>query len=259
MTAPDRAEADVAALRRIEHDEAMALTEVENARLLSQLRALNDEHWSLPTDCTGWDARAVAVHLIASAEAQASPVEFLRQVWTGRTLTAEVGGSHWVDGVNEAQLRARRTLSTTELPARWECASTAALRARRRMPAPVRRLRLLPLGEALGTDLGWQPLGYLFGIGFTRDVWMHRVDVARAVGLPLELTADHDGRLVADIVAEWAALHDEPFALDLHGPAGGTYRARGGAEPVRLDAVEFCRVLSGRAPGHGVLSHALPL
>lgn len=65
MTAPDRAEADVAALRRIEHDEAMALTEVENARLLSQLRALNDEQWSLPTDCTGWDARAVAVHLIA--------------------------------------------------------------------------------------------------------------------------------------------------------------------------------------------------
>lgn len=259
MTASDRQPIDTINLPGIEHAEAMALTAVENTRLLSQLRALTPEQWRLPTDCTGWDVHALVLHLIGSAEAQASPFEFARQVRTGRALTAQVGGTHWVDGVNEAQLRARRTLPPAELPERWQRASAAALRARSRMPAPLRRLRLLPLGEALGTRIGWQPLAYLFDIGFTRDVWMHRVDIARAVGMPLELTADHDGRLLADIVAEWADRHDDPFTLHLHGPAGGHYTTRGGAGPVGLDAVEFCRILSGRASGHGVLRHALPL
>ena len=39
---------------------------------------------------------------------------------------------------------------------------------------------------------------------WTRDVWMHRIDITRATGRPLvgKLTAEHDGRIVADIVAE---------------------------------------------------------
>jgi hypothetical protein len=201
----------------------------------------------------------MAVHLVASAEAQANPVEFGRQVLTGRTLTAEIGGKHWVDGLNEAQLRARTGWTGEELPGRWEKAAAAALNARRRMPAPIRALPVLPLGTALGTDLGWKPLGYLFDIGFTRDVWLHRVDIARATGRPLVLTAEHDGRIVADIVAEWARLHGDPFSLDLQGAAGGSFTARGGAAPVRLDAVEFVRILSGRGEGDGVLRHKLPL
>jgi hypothetical protein len=31
----------------------------------------------------------------------------------------------------------------------------------------------------------------------------------------MHLTADHDGRLVADIVAEWASIHEQPFELPL--------------------------------------------
>jgi uncharacterized protein (TIGR03083 family) len=244
---------------RIGHDEAMRITAVENQRLLDLLGDLAESDWSRPTDCTRWDVRDIALHLIGSAQAQANPVEFARQVWAGRRLTAEVGGTHWVDGLNEAQLRARRMLPTAELPGRWRTAAAAALKARRRMPGPIRALRLLPLGEALGTRLGWQPLSYLFDIGFTRDVWMHRVDIARAVGRPMTLTPEHDGRIVADIVAEWAGLHGEPATLHLQGAAGGSYEGQGGADPISLEAVEFCRVLSGRAPGEGVLRHALPL
>jgi hypothetical protein len=123
----------------------------------------------------------------------------------------------------------------------------------------VRALPVLPIGSALGTDLGWKPLGYLFDIGFTRDVWMHRVDIARATGLPMRLTADHDGRIVADIVAEWATVHDDPFTLRLEGPAGGDFVGRGGSTLLVIDAVEFARVLSGRGDGEGVLRHKLPL
>jgi hypothetical protein len=88
---------------------------------------------------------------------------------------------------------------------------------------------------------------------------MHRVDIARATGHEMELTAEHDGRLVADLVAEWAATHGEPFILELGGAAGGTFVSGTGGEHVCIDAVEFCRVLSGRAPGVGVLAHPLPL
>jgi hypothetical protein len=127
------------------------------------------------------------------------------------------------------------------------------------VPAPVRALPVLPIGSALGVHIGWQPLAYLFDMGFTRDVWMHRMDVARATGTPPELTAAHDGRIVADLVAEWSRRHGEPFTLTLTGPAGGQFAGGGGGEPQTVDAVEFARILSGRAEGPGVLRHKLPL
>ena len=78
---------------------------------------------------------------------------------------------------------------------------------------------------------------------YTRDTWMHRVDLAQATGLPLELTADHDGRLVADVVRDWADRHGRPFRIQLDGPAGGSYAQGVGGEEHNLDAVEFCRIL----------------
>lgn len=255
----DHLTAHVDDVARIRHREAMELTATENQRLLTQLHGLSPQDWGAVTDCPGWTVRDVVVHLIASAQAQASPLEFARQVRAGRPLTAAIGGQHWVDGLNEAQLRARVGLTPDELPALWQHCAAAALTARRRMPALVRALPLLPLGETMGTKLGWQPLGYLFDIGFTRDVWMHRVDIARATGHPLELTAGHDGRIVADILAEWASRHGEPFSLRLTGPAGGHFKAGGGGEATTVDAVDFARILSGRADAHGVLRHKLPL
>ena len=44
----------------IKHDEAMAITEVENDRLGEVLADVTPEQWTLPTDCTRWDVRAVA-------------------------------------------------------------------------------------------------------------------------------------------------------------------------------------------------------
>jgi uncharacterized protein (TIGR03083 family) len=249
----------------IKHDEAMRLTAAENARFLDQLRGLTDEQWQAPTDCTGWTVRDIVVHLTASAQAQANPIEFARQVVAGRPLMAQIGGVHWVDGVNEAQLRARTDWRPSGLADLWERHSAAALKVRRRMPAPVRALPLLPIGDGLGVHIGWQPLRYLFDIGFTRDVWMHRIDVARAAGIELQLTAEHDGRILADIVAEWSRRHGEQYTLTLTGPAGGQFAAGDrpsdvGDEPQMIDAAEFARVLSGRVEGSGgILRHKLPL
>jgi len=82
----------------------------------------------------------------------------------------------------------------------------------------------------------------------TRDPWMHRLDLARATGRTPVLTADHDGVIVADIVAEWARRHGQPYRLELTGPAGGIWSFGTGGEEIVMDATEFCRVISGR-PG----------
>ena len=246
----------VAEIPRIDHDEAMAITAEENHRFRQAIDTIDGDDWRERTDCTRWDVRDVVVHVVASARAQASLIEFGRQLWKGRNLTAEIGGIHWVDGLNEGQLRARRHLAPADLPALWTSSSQRALKARQAMPRPVRALPILHLAPGV-----WKPLGYLFDIGFTRDVWMHRVDLTRALRRQYPATADHDRRIVADIVAEWSSTHTDPFTLRLTGPAGGVYgrTARADGDLVEIDAIECCRILSGRGTPTGVLQHPLPL
>ena len=78
--------------------------------------------------------------------------------------------------------------------------------------------------EVGGEQETWR-MGYLLDVILTRDPWMHRVDIARATGRELELTPEHDGRIVADVVAEWARRHGQPCTLTLTGPAGGEFVA----------------------------------
>jgi hypothetical protein len=74
----------------------------------------------------------------------------------------------------------------------------------------------------------------------------------------MELTAEHDGLLVADVVAEWAGRHARPYCLRLTGPAGGEWSAGEGGDELELDAVDFCRLVSGRGTGRGLLAHQVP-
>jgi hypothetical protein len=101
-------------------------------------------------------------------------------------------------------------------------------------------------------------LGYLIDLIYLRDIWMHRVDTAAATGAELVLTPEHDGRIVADVVAEWARRHGQPFTLQLTGPAGGTFSAGGGGEPTVIDAVEFCCLLAGRGTPTGLFATIVP-
>lgn len=253
MTSPTYT--DVAAIPRIKHHEAMQITAVENGKFAAALRALRTSDWGEPTACQLWDVHAVAAHIVGSAAGQASPREFVRQVRKGKPLVAEVGGQYWWDGMNEVHVRERATSSPEELIAEWDAIVPKALKSRTKLPRLIAKLPLLNLPAPVGR----QPVGYLFDVGFTRDVWMHRVDIARAAGTELDVDAEHDGRLIADIVAEWAGTHGLPFNLTLTGPAGGSYRAGDGGEAIEIDAIEFCSILSGRGEATGLLNHPLPL
>ena len=194
------------------------------------------------------------LHVLGSADAQASVGQFVHQFRRGVPLNKEIDSHHWDDGLNERQIRERSHLANDEVVAQLQAIGPKAVKGRWRTPPPM---RYLPI--SFGPPVGWKPLKYLLDVGFTRDVWAHRIDVHAVINRPMHLTADHDGRLVADIVAEWAALHGEPFELVLDGPAGGKFTQGVDGERVEIDAIEFIRTLAGRRPGTGVLSNPLPL
>jgi uncharacterized protein (TIGR03083 family) len=242
------------AQQRIGRPEARVLAEEEFRRFADLLATLSPEEWTMETDCTGWDVRKVALHILGSGEAQASFPTFVHQLRKGVPLNKEIDSHHWVDGMNELQIRERAHLSDQEIVEQMTAIGPRAVKGRWKTPPPM---RYLPI--PFGPPIGWTSLKYLLDVGFTRDVWAHRIDICAAIDRPMDVTADHDGRLVADIVGEWGSIHGQPFELVLDGAAGGTFSQGTDGEHVELDAITFIRILSGRLPGTGVLSHPLPL
>jgi uncharacterized protein (TIGR03083 family) len=219
--------------------------------MVALLRSLSPEEWTRPTDCPAWDVRAMVGHVLGETEGFTG----LRRMMTMMRAGAKAAGDGpFIDGLTAFQVAANAHLGTAELVARLEAAGPVQARWRGRR----RLLRHLPDKEPMrdGTVETWR-MGFIFDVILTRDTWMHRVDITRATGRPHELTAEHDGRIVADAVAEWARRHGRPFTLHLTGPAGGSY-ASGHGEELTLDAVEFCRILSGRAEGSGLLAQEVP-
>jgi uncharacterized protein (TIGR03083 family) len=219
---------------------AAAHARAEYDRFGALLAGLSPAEWALPTVCPSWDVRLLAAHVLGATEANASPPELLRQLRHGRR-----GLAVDVDPVSAVQVDRRRHLTPDALLARYRAAVPAAVSWRFHW---VRRLGALPIRVGVPVHETWR-LGYLMRTIYTRDVWLHRDDLSRATGRAVALTAEHDGRIVADVVADWARRHGRPFRLVLHGPAGGEFGSGTAGPQFALDAVEFCRVLSGRGIG----------
>jgi uncharacterized protein (TIGR03083 family) len=250
MTTTTRAEAIPAITRA----EAQALAQTEYARLADQLRSLEPEEWGKPTDCPGWDVRAVAGHS-AGMLATFTGYRTLMREMSAASKAAKRSDGPMVDALTAKQVADHAHLSKHELIATIDELGPRAARWRTSRPAPF---RMMPMKETVdGREETWR-MGYLLHLILTRDPWMHRVDIARAAGRDLVLTPEHDGRIVADVVAEWARRHGRPFTLDLTGPAGGTFTSGHDGEALTLDAVDFCRALSGRSPRPGLLTQQVP-
>lgn len=238
----------------ISRTDAALLAATEYQRLAGQLRTLTSADWTRPTDCSLWDVRAMAGHCVGMLSDFTSLRSMVKRVFAA-TRAAKAEGCVMIDAMTALQVADNAGLTTDELIAAIEERGPAAARWRTGAPA---LLKAMPLKENVdGRPETWR-LGYLLDTILTRDPWMHRVDISRATGRDLVLTPDHDGRIVADVVAEWARRHGRPFVLELTGPAGGRFVAGDGGEQITLDAVEFCRILSGRAPGHGLLTQQVP-
>ena len=248
---------DVTTLEPLTHHEAMRLQEYELECTLRMLRSLDGDAWSAPTDCPAWDIRAMYQHVLGACEAGASMRENVHQLRRARTYRKQHGGSLEA-ALSAGQVMERADLSPAQVIERLATTAPKTVRGRNRTPALVRNHAKMAVdGPVYET---WK-LGYLIDTIYLRDLWMHRVDAAHALNLVLELSPDHDGRIVADVVAEWGHRHDQPFLVELAGPAGGTYKCdpdSPAAEHLSLDAVEFCRTLAGRVPATGLMAAVVP-
>jgi uncharacterized protein (TIGR03083 family) len=243
----------VEAIPVLGHDEAMRIAETEYDRLLGVIDDLREDDWSRRTDCTDWDVRALLGHVLGMLELQSDVEERMRQVKKAAEIAAHTGGVR-LDAMTALQVSEHANLAPDELRRALHVMAPRGLAARRSTTAEQRAAPYVP---ALPGEGEWT-FGYLFDVIHTRDPWIHRVDICRATGREMALSPDHDGRIVADVVADWARRHGEPFALTLTGRAGGSFTSGAGGDEHEIDAVEFCRVLSGRANGTGLLATRVP-
>lgn len=236
--------------------EAAELGRVEYRRFADALASLDPHEWARPTECEGWAVRDLAGHLcgaVMTATTIRSQMAEQKQV----KARVKATGEREVDAMTAIQIAKVADLSTAEIVDRIRSRADDAAAGRRRPPAPL--AKLMKFRVVMNTiDETWS-LDYLLGAILTRDTWLHRVaDLARAVGHSPVLDA-HDARIVADVAREWADRHGQPVELLLTGPAGGHYVAGTGGPALELDAVDFCRVISRRAPAtHPLLETEVP-
>jgi uncharacterized protein (TIGR03083 family) len=223
----------------------MRLAQTEYQRITDAVDALQSEDWSRPTDCTAWDVRQLVAHIVGQTNLFSTPLELVRQ--TRAAKARQQPGQAEVDALTALQVEERQRLGPDELRAELHRVGPRGARGRRRIPGFLRSRRLPGAQVVNGVPEAWS-LGYLTDVILTRDPWMHRLDLARATGRDLLLTADHDGVIVADVVAEWARRHGRPYRLELTGPAGGSWSSGTEGEEIVMDALDFCRIVSGR-PG----------
>lgn len=234
-------------------DVAMRLAREEYARVVRQWRSLPADAWGTPTCNTGWDVADLARHVVGMTHFAASMREQLSQM-----RVAKRGPGVFVDNLTAEQVKRHAAKGPTELIAAMDKLGPKAAAARRRLPGLVRSRVLGEEQPVSPTECELWTIGYLTDTILTRDPWTHRSDLARACNLDLELTPEHDGVIVADIVQDWATRHDAPYELVLTGPAGGRWSRGQSGERIEIDAIEFCRILSGRGAGDGLLTVRVP-
>ena len=139
---------------RITRTEARVLAAAEFKKFAALAASLTPDEWATDTDCVGWDVRKTILHVLGSADAQASPRVFLHQLRRGLPLNKQIESHHWVDGLNELQIRERSGLTDAQVVAQIQGVGAKAVRGRFGTPpadalptGPVRRADRLEAGE----------------------------------------------------------------------------------------------------------------
>lgn len=238
-----------------DHPTWMALTRDAYQRLADAFAALDPADWERPTPCEGWTVRDMGGHIVGAMRSAARFRELASQQ---REIKARVKrtGENEVDVMTEVQIARTADLSPDRLVAEMQSLVESAVKGRRRMPGFLRRAAKIHV-EMGAIDETWT-LDYLLGCILTRDAWLHRVDLADSVGGPIELD-ENDRAIVGDVAVEWAQRHGQDVDLGLTGPAGGRLVIGSGGPRIEVDAIEFCRVVSGRSTHlHPLMAQPVP-
>ena len=229
----------VAELGGISHTEAVELARGEHQALVELLDGLSDEEWNAVTDCDPWTVKDIIAHLLGWAEATTSPKVYFAQTKATRRHAKEFGVK--LDAQNEAGVEMRKDMTPAQLLAALRRVNPRFLKVRAALGAAGKPLPIY------NSFLGWTTLGFVADVIFLRDHFMHRIDITRAVDNDFRFLG-HEARIVADVVRHWNRLAKPDARLVLTGDAGGDFIL--GTEErstITGDALEFCRLLSGRA------------
>lgn len=140
--------------------------------VVTLLLSLRDEDWSRPTDCPGWDVRAVAAHLAHLESELAGNPQDQVEVPALAHVTSSMGA------YTERGPIARRDWSPAAVVD--ELAASAAIRlAALRADPPTDGSVRAPVTPG---DIAWTWDTLLSNRAL--DVWMHEQDIRRAVGRP---------------------------------------------------------------------------
>lgn len=253
MTGPSQTAPELAAVDG--HAEWMPVARRTYERVADAFAALGPDDWARQTPCDGWTVRDLAGHLLGAMRAAARLRETLSQQRAVRARIERTGEVE-VDALTAIQIERTAGLEPAQLVSEMRSLVEPAVAGRARIPGWIRRragfrVRLGAIDERWTLD-------YFLGCILTRDAWLHRIDLADALGASPRLD-DDDRVVVGDVASEWARRHGQPVRLDLTGPAGGQLVVGTGAEELTLDAVEFCRVVSGRSThDHPLLGQPVP-
>jgi len=224
-------------------DEAEQLMLEEIERFLNLMETLEPGDWEKPTACSAWNVRDILAHQAGGYAGGASLREMIRQ---GSQKPGP--GELPEDAVNAFQLQERADRTPEELIAELrEVGPTAARKW-------AHGYRLFKPFSIPHPDEGRLSFRHLMWVIHSRDTWMHRLDVCRAVGRDFVQTPDHDGRIVELVMRDTARVLEKntanpPLLIELSGTAGGTWQTAPGepAAEVRMDALEFNIFASGRS------------
>jgi uncharacterized protein (TIGR03083 family) len=207
------------------------------------LTDLTEADWSRPTPCTGWTVHMLVRHVVATYAEQARPWQMARRIRRGRRDYPQLNA---LDGRNACQVEDLAGRSSGQLIAEHARLAPRGVRSLSRLPAPLRRVKL----SGGFDDVPTQPedsLDFLVRVLANRDAWMHRINVADAVGRTPEPN-DHDAAVVTQVVPDIASGWAEPaVVLTLTGPAGGSWIIGHGTPggTVTSDAIDYMRHVSG--------------
>jgi uncharacterized protein (TIGR03083 family) len=256
---------NVADISPLSHAEAGALARVELERFITLVETLSVDDWLKPTYCTQWNVQQIVSHQAGAYAGYASPAEYKHQ-WNPPPKPKP--GQMVIDAVNDLQVADRAQATPAELIAELREMGPKAIAKRQSMPAfirglrfdigsflyawrPLDRLRALrwPYGPTFvsfshreQSMRGLMRLDYITDLIYTRDTWMHRIDICLATGREMVLTDDHDGRMMALIMRDLAeqlkdVLTGKTIVYDIPGPGGGCWKM--GSDPIPAATIQM--------------------
>lgn len=237
------------AIPPLSHGDAMRMARLELERFLTVVTSFSDDDWEKPTACTLWSVRQIVAHVTGACASYARWSEFKRQGNPKVQGPYRARGLSFLDSMNQIQVDDRASATPAALIDELQMVGPRAIATRARLPWLLRALRL-PL-PALG---GMVPIGYLTDLIYTRDMWMHRLDLCRATGREMVMTSGHDERIVALVMRDLekklrSKLRTTSIVYHLSGNIGGMWQLGAKVPPaatIKLDVLDFNLLASGR-------------